>query len=87
MTFSSLAASLNTRFFTLRLKIPIETEIFLIEAQYLSSATWQQVIALETSSRAMEYPTLRSQQGQVETEAPSLSLTQAGNHCTGEWLR
>lgn len=68
MTFSSLAASLNTRFFTLRLKIPIETEIFLIEAQYLSSATWQQVIALETSSRAREYPTLRSQQGQVETE-------------------
>lgn len=56
MTFSSLAASLNTRFFILRLKIPIEMEILLIEAQYLSSATWWQVIALETSSRAMEYP-------------------------------
>lgn len=40
----------------------------LIEAQYLSSATWWQVIALETSSRATEYPMFGSQQGQVETE-------------------
>lgn len=74
MTFSSLAASLNTRFFTLRPKIPIETEILLIEAQYLSSATWWQVIALETSSRAMEYPVLASQQGQVEPEKLSAHL-------------